>query len=237
MIMIKKNHFKYLVGFHLFSLFCVTLFYYYTLNHIDFTQPLMVKYFSEIAVLIMILSITLTIFYVTYVYYKSVKVYAEMDKLIDYSKYHNFTEEHKALQRLDELGKKIVFLFTNINEISNKRKIKLSALYELIDYVTAAHQEHLIIINVKGDILFVSDRFVNAVHIDKILLQTLNIRDLITINIKTLLVQLDNARKEIKLDEISFIHPDISKKLKSLTAYAVYNTEKQLSNVVINFNI
>lgn len=235
MLIIKKNHFKYVISFHFISIFVISIIYYYTINNVDFSNKLEVKYFSEIVIFAMILCITINILLTWYIFANSVSVFTELDKVIDYSKYHNFTEEHKALKRLGPLGVKIVFLFNNINDMSNKRKIKLSSLYELIEYVSASYQDNIAIINVSGDILFASDKFVNSIKIDKIYLQTININQVIDINLKALLVYLDDARKEIQFNNYKFIHPDINKKLHSITVYPVYNSEKLLSNAVISF--
>lgn len=237
MILIDKKHFNAIILYHLISIIITALYAVFIIHNADLSDVNERKHYSEVIIFGMIIFISLNIPLGVYIYLKSTRIITEFDKIIEFSKLHSFSDQHQSLKHLDVIGVKIIELFKRINDLSNKRIVKLSSLYEIVDHLTTNSDKYILIINVAGDILYVSGLLEKKLNTDKILLQTLNISDIIDLNLKSLLIELDNEKQEVIKNDIKFTEEAIRFKIKKAAAYPIFNSEHYLSNIVFYFDM
>ncbi|HBD93702.1 MAG: hypothetical protein A2015_04385 [Spirochaetes bacterium GWF1_31_7] len=237
MLIITKRHLNSLIIFHLTSIIITSLYFFYTINNNDLTDPVSIKKQSEIIIYLMIFIISINVPIIYILFKKNTNIITEFNKLIDFSKHHNFSNQHQSIKKLGIIGIKITELFSRINDLGNKRIVKLSSMYALVEHLSLTYNGFMIIANIQGDILFVSKAFEQKLKTDIILLQTLNIKDIIDINFKSLLIKLDIEKKVCEFQNIKIIDNSNDIKIKLLSAFPIFNSEHLLSNIVIYLNI
>ncbi len=237
MLIITKRHLNSLIIFHLTSIILISLYFFYIINNNNLTDPESIKKQSEIIIYLMIFIISINVPIIFILFKKNTNIIAEFNKLIDYSRTHNFSDQHQSVKKLGIIGIKVTELFSRINDLGNKRIVKLSSMYALVDHFSLTYHGLMIIINIQGDILFVSKEFEKKLKTDIVLLQTLNIKDIIDINFKSLLIKLDMEKKECQYQNIKIIDNSSEQNIKLLSAFPIFNSEHLLSNIVIYLTI
>ena len=220
----------------LLHIMSVIIFMFYTtfvIGHKDLTSDIQIKFYIENFLFIGLLLLSINIPIIVFVYVKNKKIIVEFDKIIEFSKLHTFSEQHQSLKELDIIGTKTIELFKRINDLSNKRIIKLSSLYEIINHLTINTDKFILILNVVGDILYVSSPLEKKLNTNKILLQTLDITEVISINYKSLLIELDNSRTIIQKDNLEMTNESSKLLAKKADFYPIFNSEHNLSNVIL----
>jgi len=236
LVLIKKAFYKFLIVYNVVTVIILgVLFYNIILNKELLSSLFERKYYAEILIFIVILFITVNLIMAFYFYRKSINVLSVLNKTIEFSRQNNFNNNLSGLQKIGEFGDKINKLFQNLNEISNKRKLKISSLYHLLDHIVTLHKEPIIVINTAGEILFVSNKMLEKLNIDKILLQTMYINEVIDINLNKIIMDVNLSKDELKKEDINLVLMTNTKKVQFVLFQPFFNMDNVLSNMILVF--
>lgn len=235
MLLIKKKNLFYFITYHLASIFLLSILFYYTIRNGELSDPIQRKFFSEKIFFLMVVLTTVDIFCWVLFLKKNRNIHTELNKFIEYSQKHDIKEGCSFLNKLDTLGVQLNQLIRIINDVSDKRKTKLSSMYQLIDTIVSHYDKNLLVANIRGDIQYLSNKFAASVKLDTDLIRVLNLSDLLSVNFRSLLQQLEQEKREMTFKELTFTYQECTKKIKEMDIYPIYNSNGLLSNIIFSF--
>lgn len=237
MIIIKKSRLKFLIISHFFSVIILCAVGCYFIYTSDLTIADNRKFCAEILIFLSILTATVNFIIVIFTNQHNIKLYAELDKLATFCRTHDIKEGTSQLRHLDILGKKMNLIFGLINETGEKRKQKLASMYQIIDYLALNSDKNVLITNVVGDVQFCSQKFSDVIGIYPDMLRTLRISDLINVSMNQILSSVEREKTtNITLKNQILKYTDITKKIKEIQIFPVYDNDNIVSNMIFLFS-
>lgn len=154
---------------------------------------------------------------------KSRNISRELDRLIKREKL-NPASTKTGLLKLGKIGIKLNILYRQIDEVSEMRGLKISALSNVAEFLTLNLDKPIIIIDVTGKIIQVSRGYLNKSGMNRSELLEQNIDSIITgIDIKTVLSRLEKKRLST-----SFIIAD-----SEYSWTPIYNRNNKISYIAV----
>ncbi|TVQ19985.1 MAG: hypothetical protein EA382_15715, partial [Spirochaetaceae bacterium] len=105
---------------------------------------------------------------------RAVQLSVQLQKLVEMNRLTGFSPE-EGLNRMGDVGQKIVVLYRQLSEVSNKRSLKISALTALNEYLLAESKQHIAVIDASGHVVQMSNplaergRKMLGVHLDSLI--------------------------------------------------------------------
>lgn len=114
-----------------------------------------IKYYSEQIVFAAVVLVTLLVLIVILIFLRNRNFNRDLDRLIKLDTINPASTENN-LRRLGSLGKKLSLLYRQINDISEKRGMKIGALTSLTEFLCINTQLQILLTDITGQILQVS---------------------------------------------------------------------------------
>lgn len=89
---------------------------------------------------------------------RSIRIDRELDKIIELNRFQDFSPE-KSMKRLGLIGRKITDLYYQLNNLNEKKSLKISAQGELVTFLVNNLDLPLAVCDVTGIVLWVSSSF------------------------------------------------------------------------------
>ncbi len=234
MILIKKSHIRFLFVISLFTTIILSLAFYLIINNVDFRNIINIKYYSEILIFMMITALLLYLLLFFTIYYKSLRVYSELDKIIENSRGQSIADNSRSFKKLDKLGAQIEALFFNLNGLSERRKLKITSFKKLCDFLIAGFHAPVIVADPVGEIMGYSDILSNKFKINPQTNHMKNITEIINVDLSSLYAKMLEEKKEITLEKVNFT--DHSSKTNKIKIFPIFNSEGGIGFFIFEFN-
>ncbi len=105
---------------------------------------------------------------------RAVRLSVQLQKLVEMNRLTGFSPE-EGLNRMGDVGQKIVVLYRQLSEVSAKRSLKISALTALNEYLLSESKELIAVIDASGHVVQTSNplaergRKMLGVHLDSLI--------------------------------------------------------------------
>ncbi len=230
MLLVKKNVLRFnFILIILFNIF-ISISSYFFINKINSSKPIMIKYYSEVVILFMLIFLLISMTSYFLMISKSLKISKELDKIIDITKYGNYDIE-KSLVRLSYFGEKIKDLHHNLNILNEQKSLKISSLSNILSFFLNSTELNILITDIEGFITNISLSFTKNFEIDisKILYSSIN--SIKSINFVEAILSLDRDKEKIVIEKIDI---EIGKKnyKVNIILIPIFNIKKELSNIL-----
>ena len=133
---------------------------YVTLISSDALTQTDLKYLAERILFTGILAGILAAIIFLIVFFKSININQRLEKLIRQNKLNPASTEH-GLSGINHIGQKLNILYSQINEISEMRGLKMSALSNTCEYLSSVLEKPLLVIDITGRVIQVSEGWLN----------------------------------------------------------------------------
>ena len=166
MLVIRKKRFIFVFVVFVLLLLFTCICSYYFISNVDSFSIEQRKFVAENMIYIGIIIIIIVAALFGYVYWGSLRVFTELDKLKEAVKHGNY-DRIMFQKRLGQLGLEISDLFVHLNSISGKKTEKISAISCLNTFLLENIRLKMLVIDVQGMILSVSTSFLTEYDFDK----------------------------------------------------------------------
>lgn len=146
----------------------------------------------------------------------------ELDKMIAMNRYGDFSPE-VAMRKLGGIGEKVTMLYFRLNALNEKRSLKISALSELVEFLTMNVKAPLFVSDIAGEILYAGKRAAEELDTTRAALLNATVQETLP---------------DLNFDwEVSELHRTTGTRVverdgQSITAVPIHNRMSELSYVV-----
>ena len=182
-----------------------------------------VKFRSETFLYIAVLLTVLFIAVCAAVIRRSMSITREIDKMIELTRHGNSSVE-ESLRKLGELGGRVRTLYSQLNELNEKKSLKISAMHQIQTILLNNVNMALLVTDITGRITDVSKKFLEGEGKGRQTMIGKQIQDLLPkLDFQELArtLELNKQAEEKKLDETCLFHP-------------VFNRDGELSDIICN---
>lgn len=146
----------------------------------------------------------------------------ELDKMIELNKYGDFSPE-LSMRKLGKIGEKITLLYFRLNALNEKKSLKISALYDLVEFLVGNTDLSMFVTDVQGKITSVSRSYTEKYEINRSQLMGLNItQSFPDIPFQNIIIEMD--KKGSPIDKTLGKIP--------ISIFPVFNYARELSYLV-----
>ncbi|MFC1480148.1 PAS domain-containing protein [Candidatus Omnitrophota bacterium] len=179
-------------------------------------------------------SIVLTLIvglFLVYFIRKSHNIFKRLDMMIELSEYgkHDISAHLKQLGRL---GEKINYLLYNLNDLNDKRSLRISSLSRISSLLIEKNSAAVFLLNRHGNTTDCSDHLLSMLGIDRSAVIKQNVNKLFKdINYNELFFELEKKRSIIiKEDVVAEINAQATK--HRVHFYPIVNSNDQISHII-----
>ncbi len=234
MLVIRKKRFIFVFIMFVLLLLFTCICSYYFISNVDSFSIEQRKFVAENMIYVGIIIILIAAALFGYVYWGSLRVFSELDKLKEAVKHGNY-DRIMFQKRLGQLGLEINDLFVHLNSISGKKTEKISAISCLNTFLLENIRLKMLVIDVQGMILSVSTAFLTEYDFDKSDILYHDIDEFVPIESKTMIVRMSQEHNVVSYHEQTVtvgdktIHSDIS-------FYPILNAKGTLCDLLAIFD-
>jgi PAS domain-containing protein len=146
----------------------------------------------------------------------------ELDKMIELNKYGDFSPE-LSMKKLGKIGEKITLLYFRLNALNEKKSLKISALYDLVEFLVGNTDLPMLVTDVQGKITSVSRSYTEKYEQTRTELMGRNIvQSLPDIPFQDIIIEMD--KKGMSIDKELGKIP--------ISIFPVFNYARELSYLV-----
>ncbi len=205
---------------------------YYYLKDIPTVATLAVKYIAENFIFYAILFNIILWFLLWRITVKSTKILAQLDKIIELSKTGNYNVV-EYLKKLGKLGEKINLILFQFTQLNLLKSLKISAQSNLNEFLITKINIRLLILDMQGNILNVSQPFLELFGLAKDQLVNKNLKEIIKdLNFEQLLQDVKKERKPVLLAN-TIVEIKEKKEIITLSFQPVADIKNNISSVIV----
>jgi PAS domain S-box-containing protein len=205
---------------------------YYYIKDIPQVADLTFKYIAENFIFYAILFNIILFYLLRRIAVKSTKILAQLDKIIELSKTGNYNVV-EYLKKLGQLGEKINFILFQFTQLNLMKSLKISAQSNINEFLIAKVNERLLILDMQGNILNISQPFLDLFGLAKDQLVNKNLKEIIKdLNFEQLLQDMKKERKAVLLAN-TIVEIKEKKEIINLSFQPVADIKNNISNIIV----
>ena len=189
------------------------------------------KYHSENFIYFVILSMFILFFTFLHIIFRSKDIYKELDKIIDLVK-HGTPLSEEQLKKIGILGEKILDINSTLNTLNEKKTLKITSQSYLIDFLIGYVHKNMLITDIQGRILKVTDSLLNKYNIEEKDIVDKFIHSFVqNLNFFVVVNDLRGSKNTLFEASVKF-KQDENFTICYLSFYPVYNQKNELTNSI-----
>lgn len=205
---------------------------YFYLKDIPSVATLAVKYIAENFIFYAILFNIILFFLLWRITVKSTKILAQLDKIIELSKTGNYNVV-EYLKKMGKLGEKINLILFQFTQLNLLKSLKISAQSNINEFLITKINVRLLILDIQGNILNISQPFLDSFGLAKDQLVNKNLKEFIQdLNFEQLLQDMKKERKPVLLAN-TIVEIKEKKEIISLSFQPVADIKNNISNMIV----
>ena len=179
MILVPRKYFIFLIIITTAAFTVIGLYGYSIKGLGNVLTPADRKYFAETILFMTIASAVLCVGTIFMLYRRSRRIIRELDKLIDLNRFKQYSPQ-ESLRKMGVLGERINLLYAQMNDLNERKSVKISAQSGVIEFLLQNIGLPLIVLDVTGRATEASRKYLEAASISAEDLRTVPIEKIVS---------------------------------------------------------